>query len=126
MAKNTQPTESAELKFVRDTCVELETIYDREAVKLICGHLAVDNPGKISQAVERLREAEPGETETQATLHQQIVDSDTTAIRLDALRKLEDLQYTALMESIDTAYLLGIAVGRRIGPAALRLKGGRR
>jgi hypothetical protein len=110
-------------KYIRATCEELDTVYDREAVSLMCtvGIFATDDPAQLGEAVERLRgNAVAKRDEAIRKLEQRIRTEDTTDAREKALRMLSDLQDEELTDTIDTACLLGIAVGRRIGPGALR------
>ncbi len=93
-------------QYIRETCKELDEAYDREALRLLCGVgvFAADDPSKITEAVERLH-------------------GPTFHLAFDGEG---DRQAGAVIDVIDTAYLLGIAVGRRLGPGALRVTGGDR
>ena len=115
------------LKYIRETVALLETTYDREAMNLICsvGIFAVDDSSELGNAVERLRGKEHGDGAI-ASLQKQAVTDATPSGRQLAVNELEERYHKELSESIDSAYLLGIAVGRRIGSAPLRLAGGAR
>ena len=54
-----------------------------------------------------------------------IETAETADARREAIGALDEFRFTQLNEILDAAYLLGIAVGKRLGPDSLRLpKGG--
>lgn len=112
--------------YIRNVCADLEGAYDREALNLIFRHgvLAVES-SEISEAVDRMRDAEPIRTKLQA-LYDEIQPALPAEMRI-RLTRYDDMQNEKQESAVDSAYLLGIAVGRRLGPGALTLrKGGAR
>jgi hypothetical protein len=110
------PDEQAD-KYVRDTCRELETVYDRKAVELILtsGVLGEDG-GAIEDAVVEL-----AGVDTDEFSHKVIAAQEA-----NSFNDLEELEMERWTASVEAAYLLGIAVGRRLGSGALRVSGGAR
>lgn len=121
--------EAPELKYLRGTLKDLDTRYDREAVQLIClyGPFAVEEPSQIHDAVDRLRDVPAGESERIVALQDRASDAPTQPERRAAVLELEEREDTRLDDSVEMAYLLGMAVGRRLGALPLTLpKGGGR
>jgi hypothetical protein len=118
----TRPTdEHRSLDYIRDTLGALEGDFDREALHLLCGAgvFCVDDPGQLNEAVERLYDAE--------SFHEKLSAAEVALGRTGLtdeqrvlVHVLSDVPGEELLEAVETAYLLGIAVGRRLGPLALR------
>lgn len=128
MSAKKPPTVSAKTdRFIREMCGDLDGRYDREALRLICGVgvFAVDDPSQISDAVERLV-TPAGHLEKVVAAQERIANANNPEARSKALSDLDILQGDQLIRITDSAYLLGIAVGRRLGPSTLKLKGGPR
>lgn len=118
-------------QYIHQQCLALESDADREALLMICsvGVFAVEDPSKLSDTVDRLRGADTdGAIRKTLVIQNRIEDAATLLERRKAIEDLDNLRLTDLEQSIDAAYLLGIAVGRRLGPHALQLpkKGGAR
>ena len=124
----TQPTTVSDhnelgLKYIRDLCADLEGAIDREALLMLCaaGIFAVDDPTKLIEAVDRLRGVdEPKENRDALTFETRVQEGKTPKARAEALNALDELRVRQLNDSIEAAYLLGIAVGRRLGPQSLQ------
>lgn len=115
------PDDRRSLDYIRDRLAALEGDFDREALYLLCGPgiLCADDPAKLNEAVERLYDAEAHRNKVHAVLVA-LKQTDLSDAQRDLVCTLEDLPMEELLEAIDTAYLLGLAVGRRVGPLALR------
>ncbi|MDP9222912.1 MAG: hypothetical protein M3P18_03485 [Actinomycetota bacterium] len=115
------PDQHRALNYIQDTLAALEGDFDREAVFLLCGPgiFCAEDPAKLNEAVERLYDAEPIREKVAAAVDA-LYETDLTEVQRDLVGKISDLPMEELLEATDTAYLLGIAVGRRLGPLALR------
>jgi hypothetical protein len=126
-ARTVDPSET----YIRESIAELEGAADREALLLLCtvGIFAMDDPAKLAEAVGRLRGQDERQENDRVIEAQEAIAHAVTSedARRLATNALEDLHYRTLNDSIEAAYLLGMAVGRRIGPQSLKpLKGGAR
>jgi hypothetical protein len=129
--KNTQSEADEIDTYVRETCIELDTKYDAEALMLLCrgGAFGAEDGGlEINEAIARLRGDQDVERESDAIVRAQEIASGSQKAdeRRRAVLEMEQLEMTRASESIEVAYLLGIAIGRRLGPGALRTSGGAR
>jgi hypothetical protein len=111
-------------EFVQSCWATLEGPADREALTLIStvGVFAVD---EVRAAANILWDNFEDVNDKILAPMTAVEEGKTRAARLKALRKLEMLTSGELGESVDAAYLLGIAVGRRLGPPAPRPGGAR-
>lgn len=111
-------------RYIRETCAELEGKIDREALQLLCrvGIFAVGDPSALNDAVSRLWASDAWEDKFRAA-EARVKNADTETARREAERTVESLRMEEVTESVDAAYLLGIAVGRRVGPSALLPRG---
>jgi hypothetical protein len=115
--------------YIRDTCRALDAAYDQEAMWLLCsaGVFDVVSGGtNLGEAVDRLRGELDAESEQICAAQAAAAKSATFEQRNASVSKLEELYGKRCEDSLEVAYLLGIAVGRRLGPAALRMAGGAR
>ena len=122
------PQSSSTPKYIRDTCRELHSQYDREALALLCdgGVLPTSDNEALEQAIARLTDEPDGVTERMVALQEKSVTALTVDKRRRAMVDLEELENDRSEGRVVAAYLLGIAVGRRLGPEALRVAGGAR
>jgi hypothetical protein len=101
---------------IRQRCHDLETTYDREAAELICG-AGILADEKTVLAMERIL---GGQLLSDALkLIIAALDAKTEDKRTPILRRLDEAVVDGALEAVDTAYLLGVAVGRRLGPKPL-------
>jgi hypothetical protein len=98
-----------------DTIRELETIYDRAAVALICdaGALAIDDSGSERSLPHQVTEFVGSTVEDWFEAGGYAIDGRVTPDR--AMSDLLDYVY----KRQKVAYLIGIAVGRRLGHRTL-------
>jgi hypothetical protein len=103
-------------RYVRAICRDLDGRFDKEAILLVMrdGALAIESPEKIGEAVERLA----GKT-VDAKI--EALEKKVPPAYADLFNQLDDLCRKEQVESIDAAYYLGIAVGRRLGCMRLTL-----
>ena len=114
--------------WIRQTITQLDSEYDAEALLLMCGEsgfLAADDPSALDDAIHRLRGHEDDLTRICA-LQRRASTAATVEQRAKAVNDLEDLYHDEHEELRDVSYLLGIAVGRRLGNYSLRLPRGYR
>jgi hypothetical protein len=112
-------TDATTATYIRDRLKELNGAFDEAALRMIfeIGVFAADDPTPFDELVDELVGDEPFEKRFLA------IDDALTATGLtDAQRRLfldlEELE-TERRDAVQTAaYLLGIAVGRRLGPGA--------
>jgi hypothetical protein len=117
------PPLDANLDYIRGTCRALETAFDREALLMLfsVGAFAVEDPGKIADAIERLR-THKSKIDAQLEKWYKRYDAATWPEGLKALHvEYSELCDDEQMDSVEAAYLLGIAVGRRIGTQPLKV-----
>ena len=118
--------------WIRSTIRELDTRYDREALALLygpAGALAADDPSVIAEAVDRLYDEDAVVEKRNLAAQERAVTAKDEKTRGEAVAEMEDIEVTRQSERTDVAYLLGIAVGRRLSSAAtpragLRLRKG--
>jgi hypothetical protein len=119
-------TPDPSVKYIRDTCTTLEGAADREAVQLLIGGVLFTEPGDcLDDAVARLWETDTYRRKS-AVLDTRSERIPWTPEQEKLLHDLEDFQLAEQMAAVNAAYLLGIAVGRRLGPRALTFPGGAR
>src|SRR5262245_55955327 len=117
------PVFSHTQRFIKATCRELNTRYDQEALRLICavGVFAADDPTEWDQAIERLVNEPESVSDQIVAAQQTAADSPDAAARRKAVCDLEKLAFERTDDRTHAAYLLGIAVGRRLGSGTLEL-----
>jgi hypothetical protein len=101
---------------------QLSTDGDREALRLLAlgGFLCWADPARLSDAVGRLWDHEEFDQKVSAA-GERIEAAGLTEEQSQPVNELDDLRAEEIAEITDAAYLLGIAVGRRLGLSALSL-----
>lgn len=131
MARKNAPTTGDQRldSYIRDTLLELAGKYDREALNLICGPgiFCVADPCLLAEAVGRLAGIGPNgiDIDKVCQLQEQAAVADTVEARHAAICGLEEAALEELEGTREAAYLLGIAVGRRLGSGPLKIGGAR-
>ena len=107
--------------FVRSCLRELETTADREALRLLCEHgvFAINDPSAIAESARSLWAGRHTYDAKQVKAFARVEKAGLTEHQQKLVGKCDDLQNEELSEMIDAAYLLGIAVGRRLGAGTL-------
>ena len=125
MSKKHNPRVDQVVEYVRATLDELNGAYDSAALTLLFQHGAfcVDNPEKLHEAVQSLSERDEAADSERIVQLQEWAYAATTGLedRRRAVIDLEQMQTEQANDLVEAAYLLGIAVGRRLGGGALAL-----
>lgn len=114
--------------FVREMCKSLETVYDAEALNLLSMYgVFGDEPDAdaLEGSIERILETEGRDHAVSSDrileLQHIACDDKDADKRRQAVLELEEMEMKETAAVRTAAYMLGIAMGRRIGPAALVL-----
>lgn len=107
--------DTAQATYIRGCLKDLDGRYDAAALKMIfqIGVFAADDPSPFAELVDELANDEKFNARAHALDEKlcAVLPNEDGNIRLD----LESLEYERRCETRDAAYLLGIAVGRRLG-----------
>ena len=107
-------------------CRALEGDADREALRLIVGGImATDAPSLIADAASRLWLEREEHSKQEAALQRRYEQLSWSDEQKQFLSDDDILRGDEVCGLTDAAYLLGIAVGLRLGPGALKIGGAR-
>ncbi|MEO7190062.1 MAG: hypothetical protein ABI051_03300 [Vicinamibacterales bacterium] len=117
--KTTIPADTALDTFIDSVINDLEGRFDREAIGLILSAgVFGEDPEPLASAVERLSDPKPAQA-VSAWMEEHLKSEGAVDVN-----QLDDLHIAELSERTDTAFTLGIAIGRRLGSAPLRSRKG--
>jgi hypothetical protein len=126
------PSDSYEkhiLAYARSRCAIIDGDADREALRLLSsvGLFSATDPSKFFEALRRVRGvAATSDDDRLVAARERVERTASSKTRRKALDDLDEITYEILEGSMDAAYLLGVAMGRRLGPQSLRPLGGAR
>lgn len=111
--KANQTTETGE-QFYRDTMKLISNECSREAEQLMAKHgfLAIENPAELDDACERIEKLNGGKAARAVEKWERTYIKSVSA---KAFEEYEDLTQERLIDRQEAAYLLGIAVGAKLG-----------